>query len=83
MEKDLTNNQTENEGKTVVVATHGGVIRSLMRKILNIPPDRTDLIPLVNNASVTVIEYENGSYLAKEVGNDSYLRDLSTSYEFK
>ena len=73
----------ENEEKTVVVATHGGVIRSLLRKFLNIPSDRTDLVPIVNNASVSVIEYENGEIKPTKIGTDDFLKDLSTSYLFK
>ncbi len=74
---------SENEGKTVVVATHGGVIRSLLRNFLNVPPERTDLLPLANNASVSVIEYENGVFTPKEIGLDHFLADLSTAYKFK
>ena len=74
---------SENDGKTVVIATHGGVIRSLLRKFLNIPPERTDLIPLVNNASLSIIDYENGIYTPREIGFDEYLKELSTSYDFK
>jgi broad specificity phosphatase PhoE len=74
---------SENEGKTVVIATHGGIIRSLLRKFLNVPPDKTDLIPLVNNASVTVIEYESGIYTPRQIGADSFLKDISTAHIFK
>ena len=73
----------ENDGHTVVVATHGGVIRSLLRQWMKVSPDRTDLIPLVNNASVSVIEYEKGIYTPKIIGFDGYLDGLSTAYDFK
>ena len=74
---------SENEGKTVVIATHGGIIRSLLRKFLKVSPDKTDSIPLVNNASVTVIEYENGIYNPKEIGVDTFLKEISTAHVFK
>ena len=50
---------------------------------MKVSPDRTDLIPLVNNASVSVIEYEKGIYTPKIIGFDGYLDGLSTAYDFK
>ena len=48
----------KHEGKTVVIATHGGVIRALRTLWEKIPLDRMEEIPQVPNASVTVVRYD-------------------------
>ena len=50
----------ENGGKTVVVATHGGVIRALRTFWSNIPLERMNEVSHVSNASITVISYDEG-----------------------
>lgn len=68
----------ENDGKTVVVATHGVAIRSFRGKYSNIPMNEwKEKIPYAPNASVTVVEYENGKFIEKAV-IDEYLGDLKT-----
>ncbi len=68
----------ENEGKTVVVATHGVAIRTLRGKYSNIPMNEwKEKIPYAPNASVTVVEYDNGKFTEKAVV-DEYLGDLKT-----
>ena len=46
------------KGKTVVIATHGGVIRALRTLWEDIPLAKMQRIPQVSNASVTVVRYE-------------------------
>lgn len=68
----------ENEGKTVVVGTHGGVIRTLRAAWDNVPPEKIKEIPHVPNASVTVAEYENGSVKWICIGYAEHLADRTT-----
>ena len=68
----------KNDGKTVVVATHGVAIRTLRGTYSNIPMSEwKDKIPYAPNASVTVVEYSNGKFTEKAV-IDEYLGDLKT-----
>lgn len=50
------------DGKMVLIATHGGVIRAVCARLLNLP--RNEITrgnpPIVPNASITIVEYENG-----------------------
>ena len=48
----------KHEGSTVVIATHGGVIRALRTLWERIPLDRMEEIPHVPNASVTLVRYD-------------------------
>ena len=66
---------SENEGKTVVVGTHGGIIKGLRALWGNIPFDKLKDIPHVNNASVTVAEYYNGKVNLKAVGLNEHLTE--------
>ncbi len=70
----------ENEGKTVAVATHACAIRGIMSYCKERGVDGMKDIPWVSNASVTIIEVENGEFLLKKAGLDEHLRDLSTAF---
>ena len=52
----------ENEGKTALVASHGGAIRQLMRFVLKLSYEDHAKAPTIANASISVIEYENGAF---------------------
>ena len=49
----------ENEGKTVMVVAHGGVLRNLFAAWQGILPERLTDVPRLSNASITVAEYDN------------------------
>lgn len=48
----------ENEGKTVLVASHGGAIRSLCCAWLGYPIEEITQVPNVGNASLTIADYD-------------------------
>ncbi len=48
----------ENEGKTVVIASHGGAIRQILRFAFGFLPGEPYEIPHLKNASISVIECE-------------------------
>ncbi len=62
----------ENDGKTVVIGTHGGVIRSLRAAWNNIPLDKIQNIKHVPNGSITVVEYNSGDIKLSLVGFDDH-----------
>ena len=68
----------ENEGKTVVIATHGGVIRALRTLWENIPLAEMGRIPHVANASVTVVRYEGEAATLVAAGISDYLTEKIT-----
>lgn len=67
----------QNEGKTVVVATHGGIIRTLLALWNGIPIERISEVPIVPNASVTIVTYDNGKVTQLEVGYTDHLDDIT------
>ena len=73
----------ENDGKTIVIGTHGGVIRTLRAYLKNIPMDRIQELAHVPNASITIIEYNEGSIKLVEEGYAEHLSDKTTEAPIK
>lgn len=71
----------ENDGKTVLIATHATPIRTLSCKWLGRPYDDMKNIDWVRNASVSIVEYDTEKNQTKLelLGEDSYMGDLSTA----
>lgn len=69
----------ENEGKTVVIATHATPIRGLQCRFMKQPLPFMRQIPWVSNASVTEVRYENGEYTLVKVSQDEHLADMRTT----
>ncbi len=72
----------ENEGKTVLIATHGGVIRAIRCMWLGISLDGMKDVPHVANASVTVALYDNKTDSAELtlIGYNNHLKDQVTEF---
>lgn len=69
----------EDDGKTVVMATHGGLIRAFECLVRGIPLERMQEVPFVFNASISVIEYDNGVYKLMKSNVTDFLADLQTA----
>ena len=69
----------ENNGKTVVIATHATPIRVAQSIVQTGGLDEMKNIPWVSNASVTVFEYENKSFKAMKISEDAHLSELRTA----
>lgn len=70
----------ENEGKTVLISTHGGVVSALQCEWLQVPLSEMRNLAHVTNASVTVAEYELQTKSAKflQIGYDEHLKECAT-----
>jgi broad specificity phosphatase PhoE len=67
-----------NLGKTVVIATHGGVIRALQCLLMKIPFEEMNKTTYVVNASVSVVEYKDGKLVWLRTDETAYLDGLVT-----
>ena len=64
----------ESQGKTVAVASHGGVIRCLLCKIMKNDIKKLPEVPFVDNTGVTLIEAdENINFTVKIFNDNSHL----------
>ena len=68
----------ENEGKTVVIATHATPIRVTQSMIQTGGVERMKDIPWVSNASVSELEYHSGEWKLIQIGYDKHLAELRT-----
>ncbi len=65
----------ENDGKTIAVATHGGIVRCLRCLLNGYPLEKIKEIPIVPNASVTVVSYDDGNAEFLLAGYNEHLPD--------
>lgn len=64
-----------NDGKTVAIGTHGGVIRRCCAAWQGLFGEDMQKLKTPSNASITVIEYDRGEVKILEYSTDSYLRE--------
>lgn len=69
----------ENDGKTVMIATHATPIRVFEAVLRKGDISLTQQIPFVPNTSTTVCCYENGIFEFRTVGFDGYLEGCTSS----
>ncbi len=67
----------ENEGKTVVIASHGGAIRQMLRYALRLPAERYSELPHVANASISEIVVEGDGMRVLRLSETEHLSELS------
>ena len=69
----------EQNGKTVVVCTHGGFIRALQCAVCGIDLSQMQQVPYVVNASVSTFSCDGENFIAGEFGYSNHLEGLITS----
>ncbi len=74
----LTRLAEENAGCTIGIATHATPIRVMRTMIAGVGWDEMMKISWVSNASVTMMEYENGKWQVPLIGEDAHLGALAT-----
>lgn len=74
----IKNIAKENDGKTVVIVSHGCVIRSLQSEWLGISYRELKELPWVTNASITEVAYDQGKWSVLQTGYDGYLGENRT-----
>ena len=73
----------ENDGKTVVVGTHGGIIRALNAKWDRVPLEKMKDIAIVPNASISVATFDNGKVSWQQIGYVGHLGDKTSEVGIK
>lgn len=61
-----------------VIATHGGVIRTIECVLRGLTLSEMKNVPWVNNASVTTVSSKDGEFCLERVGYDAFLGDKRT-----
>ena len=74
----LTEIAKNNDGKTVAIGTHATPIRVAQSIIQTGGLEEMKNIPWVSNASVSLVEYNDGKWTMSVVSEDKHLADLKT-----
>ncbi len=61
VEKVIHKIAKESDGKTVLISTHGGVVRSVKCAFDKVNIDDVHFVPRIANSSISILEYENGT----------------------
>ena len=71
----------ENEGKTVLIATHATPIRALECRWKGLPVTAMKDVRYVKNASVSIVDYDNAAHTTTLItlGEASFLGDIATA----
>lgn len=68
-----------NPDKTLVIASHGGVLRTLRCYFSGLGIESFNDVPWAPNASISIVQFENGKFLPKGFGITEHLNDLTTN----
>ena len=68
----------EDDGKNVVICTHGGVIKALCSHFLGKWANGINDVEWASNASITEVWYNDGKYSIEKFSFDDYLGELKT-----
>ncbi len=71
----------KNEGKMVLITTHGGTLRAILRYCYQSAGEDENLAPIATNNSVTEIHYTNGEFRIVKVSYDEFLNELRIEQE--
>lgn len=71
---------TENDGKTLFISTHGGVVRAIRCALNNMSLSEMKNIPHVANSSLTILEYEKGKWNFVATGITDHLSEKATEF---
>ncbi|MBO5454246.1 MAG: histidine phosphatase family protein [Clostridia bacterium] len=77
---ELNEIATQNDGKTIVIATHATPVRVMQSLVQTGSLDGMKNIPWVSNASVTELFFDNGLFHFGKISQDNHLGDLKTYF---
>jgi broad specificity phosphatase PhoE len=70
----------KNDGKTLLLATHATPIRVTQSLIQTGGLEKMKDVPWVSNASVSVLQYDHGTWQYLAISEDAHLADLKTVF---
>lgn len=76
--KTLAKIAAANPGRTVLVVSHGGIIKSMLRRILSNPHPYTRHMKQAN-CTVNIVLFSRGKFLVRKVNDTSHLGRLVTA----
>lgn len=62
-----------NPGRTVVITSHGVAIRCMLTKLLGVPLNDRETVPIFHNTGISHLRYENGRFTVDTIDDASHL----------
>ncbi len=75
----VTKIATENQGKTICIATHATPIRVISCLALGLPFENLKDVPWSPNASINIIDFDDGKFTFDQRDITEHLKDLETN----
>lgn len=69
-----------NDGKVICIATHATPIRAVCTAAAGLDASEMAKISWVSNASISIIDYEDGRFMPVSINNSDHLGDLITVF---
>ena len=73
----------ENDGKTIVIATHSTPVRAFECYAMGLPPERLDEAPTPVNASICVFKVDDGRASVEKFNITDHIENMITKPAFK
>ena len=73
----------ENDGKTIVIATHSTPVRAFECYAMGLPPERLDEAPTPVNASICVFKVDDKKASVEKFNITDHIEDMITKPAFK
>ncbi len=70
---------TEEEGKNIIICSHGGVIKALNCFFAGMKTTEMNDLDWASNASITEVWYDDGKFTIKRFSFDDYLGEIKTA----
>ncbi len=77
--KSLNRVVSENEGKTVVIASHATPIRCVGAALMYGNVHEMNKVPWATNASATIVTFDNGKWTLEKYSEDAHMESLKTA----
>lgn len=72
----------QNEGKTILCASHAAAIRALFARVLGLAVEKIpDELPYPSNASYSILKYDGAELSVVSYSNDDHLAELFTTWK--
>lgn len=71
----------ENEGKNICIVTHGTAIKAMMCRFLGLGLEGFNCVDWYDNASITIVDVEDGRYKVVLEGDNSHLGETGTIHK--
>lgn len=72
----LTELLASHEGQSIALVSHGVTIRCLMSRILRLPLEEIEDLPIFGNTAVSHVFYDNGSFRVDYMNDQSHLKNM-------